>query len=335
MVSSTLPAAHDVEKSSAKPDRFNHPAYFDRSSLPFMDLAIHITITLGSSSAATMLSRFCESSDLSASAGPFKYTLRQTEKQCADIHAIFSDTVVRLEVNDLKLGVQGSSLGSPVSGWRALPAVVHADSSTLRRVMAAAARYFHYLHVETQERQLLSSISVYFTKVVYSDDEYDEYLRPIALPVGPNICQDGFIKVFVDNSDDLAMYGLKLSNTRDIPLYVSVLFFDNDLSIVSFVEPSEFSTVTSCLLPHLPVTMGYGQNGGDPWTYFLNENQPYDVGYIKLFISKEPIDLCYILQSTPFQDDVSSGLESESALQSELAHLRCDTLLIPVVQRRV
>ena len=46
--------------------------------------------------------------------------------------------------------------------------------------------------------------------------------------------------------------------------------------------------------------MGYGDSGWPPHTFFLREGQNVDVGILKLFLSRNQVDLSHIAQSSPF-----------------------------------
>ena len=85
--------------------------------------------------------------------------------------------------------------------------------------------------------------------------------------------------------------------------------------------------------PSLPargtLSIGYGNGGGVPHLYFLRDEQNLDLGFLKLFISTQPIDLEGIPQASPFQpvlrDHESKGKRSPAPLW--------DAVTIAVVQR--
>ena len=88
--------------------------------------------------------------------------------------------------------------------------------------------------------------------------------------------------------------------------------------------------------------MGYGDSGTVPHTFFLREEQDVDVGILKLYLSKEQVDLSDVAQSSPFDSD-SDSIEAhpqDKARGTRKAPIKLaarslwDTILVPVVQRR-
>ena len=73
-------------------------------------------------------------------------------------------------------------------------------------------------------------------------------------------------------------------------------------SLVTYYEPptSDTGKVDPPLLPKSSVTIGYGPEGGVPYTYYLRDGQNIDVGYLKLFLFTQPVDLSHVPQSSPF-----------------------------------
>ena len=78
--------------------------------------------------------------------------------------------------------------------------------------------------------------------------------------------------------------------------------------------------------------IGYGSGGSPPFSYFLREGQNVDVGFLKLFLTTEPVDYSTIPQPSPFEYDLRKG-----GLCTPVArptHPVWDTILLAVVQRR-
>ena len=48
------------------------------------------------------------------------------------------------------------------------------------------------------------------------------------------------------------------------------------------------------------LTVGYGDCGWVPQTFYVREGQKVDVGILKLFLSKKQVDLSHIAQPSPF-----------------------------------
>ena len=74
----------------------------------------------------------------------------------------------------------------------------------------------------------------------------------------------------------------------------------------------------------------------DPHTFFLREGQDVDVGILKLFLTREHVDLSDVAQSSPF-DSIGTRYTTEAKMKVNhklpVRHL-WDTIVIPVVQRR-
>jgi hypothetical protein len=80
------------------------------------------------------------------------------------------------------------------------------------------------------------------------------------------------------------------------------------------------------------IAIGYGTEGALPFRYTLSGEQNVDVGFLKLFLSTEPVDLSSIPQEPPFSARKGVGRKSER-VKEELDPL-WHTLLITVVQKR-
>ncbi|KAF9240013.1 hypothetical protein BU15DRAFT_61646 [Melanogaster broomeanus] len=153
-----------------------------------------------------------------------------------------------------------------------------------------------HLRRKSKTQALHKKIEVEFTELIQSEEEYDDDLQPVIQPIGPNLNRENIVDLQIKSN---AMYGIKITNNLDVPLYPSLFFFDNsDLSI-----------------------------GGVPYRYFLRNGQDVDVGYLKLFLSTEHVDLSHVPQHSPFAD-----LRVE-ALADIKTTPTWDTILIPVVQR--
>ena len=101
------------------------------------------------------------------------------------------------------------------------------------------------------------------------------------------------------------------------------------------------------------LTVGHGNSGWAPYTFFLPEGQNVGVGVIKLFLSRKQVDLSHVAQSSPFlnvswpvggQSTVDASLTSRAQRAgvftrktSEPTKTLClpwDTVEITVVQQR-
>ena len=86
--------------------------------------------------------------------------------------------------------------------------------------------------------------------------------------------------------------------------------------------------------------MGYADSESSPRTFFLREGQDVDVGILKLFLTREHVDLSDVVQSSPFKEEKTIGARSQDEVdlkarfKAKLPVRLWDTSLIPVVQRR-
>jgi len=77
------------------------------------------------------------------------------------------------------------------------------------------------------------------------------------------------------------------------------------------------------------LTIGYGSGGIVPFVYFMRDGQDIDVGFLKMFLTTEPVDYSNIPQTSPF--DLN---DRGNATYKPKPPLIWDTLLVAVVQRR-
>jgi len=220
-------------------------------------------------------------------------------------------------------------------------------------VIRAAAHYHWHLRRTNTKRVLQNHITLDFRKVEELD--HGDELNPIQ-PVGENLNVNGIIELVIDpNSED--DYGIKIINNSPLDLYPSLFFFDNStLSISKYRLPSEKKVRTHFRRPPLiasyyqpptalknldvplskktangpgSLTIGYGSGGEVPYNYFMRDGQDIDVGFLKLFLTTQPVDYSNIPQSSPFEVG-----DRATAPRKEKPRLIWDTILVQVVQRR-
>ena len=79
------------------------------------------------------------------------------------------------------------------------------------------------------------------------------------------------------------------------------------------------------------LTLGYGVGNSDAFNYVLRGGQDVDVGFLKLFLTTEQVDLSNIPQLSPFTRD--NRAQVHAPLIATTASI-WDTILVTVVQRR-
>jgi hypothetical protein len=83
---------------------------------------------------------------------------------------------------------------------------------------------------------------------------------------------------------------------------------------------------------YLPV--GYGDSGSVPHAFYLREGQNVDVGFLKLFLSRNQVNFSHIAQPSPFTSVGSRYTAPAGVEGSKNLRLLWDTIVFPVVQRR-
>jgi hypothetical protein len=238
-------------------------------------------------------------------------------------------------------------------GLKQLPFRIEPAFDDVYRVIRSAAHYNWHLRRNNASRLLQNRIQVEFKRVEELED-YDDDWNAIIGPVGENLNIDGVVDLVVDSD---AMYGIKLINNTALDLYPSLFFFDNsDLSICMFFpsnikyidllimtwsiatyyQPPTSAQNLDVPLPqkkkNIPgsLSIGYGCGGSAPFSYFLRDGQDIDVGFLKLFLTTEPVDYSNIPQPSPFEPSDRGARRIKPK-----ARLIWDTILVAVVQRRI
>ncbi|KAI0315079.1 caspase domain-containing protein [Amylostereum chailletii] len=192
---------------------------------------------------------------------------------------------------------------------------------------SAADFYWHLRRSARRTGVLASKVTFECTRLAPTDEVEDGTEDFLMVPDGPNLNVDGVIHVV---ADDLTDYGFKIVNGTDHPLFVSVFYFDfSDLSIDPYYQP--IGAAKDNKVDPIPsggaLTIGYGAGGERPVNYFLREGQSVDVGYLKLFLSTDHIDLRELKQDSPFDGWRASHRKPRRPTSI------WDTMLVTVVQR--
>ncbi|KAI0318754.1 caspase domain-containing protein [Amylostereum chailletii] len=205
------------------------------------------------------------------------------------------DVVVENGVPELAFGFMDPLVTS--SGLTRMYHKVQPRVDLVFPVLRGAAHFFWHLRRSPKKNLLSKKVRIEFTKVVVTDD-VDEDLKYILAPEGENLINAGKIEL---EADDKTLYGMKVFNDFNVGLYASLFYFDcSDLSISSYYESLVGGRPAFSLPPKGSLTIGYGDGGSAPYKYFLRKDQTVDVGFLRLFLSTEPLDLSAIPQKSPF-----------------------------------
>ncbi|KZV62922.1 hypothetical protein PENSPDRAFT_692082 [Peniophora sp. CONT] len=205
-----------------------------------------------------------------------------------------------------------------------------AEARAIHRVLSSAAYFFRVLHHPPQQTDIRDLIHVEVHALV-QDEEAElgpDLRRPWAI-CGDNLYKSGFVDVV---ADDDTPYGISIINNSNLPLHVWAFYLDcSTLSVSEYYRPPAIGRgAEPSLQPQSILKIGYGAGGGLPYTFFVREDQDADVGFIKLFVTTDPVDLSNIEQSSPFRRSPSRGKRT----QIEDANVGLDAFLITIVQRK-
>ncbi|KAI0030187.1 caspase domain-containing protein [Vararia minispora EC-137] len=200
------------------------------------------------------------------------------------------------------------------------------DAAHVQPVLHAAAHFFQYLHHSPKKNLLRKKVTVEVPRLEASG-EVDDNLYDTMQPASePSLVVDGRVNV---EADGKTKYGVTVKNDFNAPLFVSVFFFDcGTLSI----QPYYISPVASRHVPSLPgkgmLPIGYGDGGGRPYNYTLSPGEDIELGFLKIFISTQFVDLREIRQSSPLNGErvANENVPSPAPVW--------DTITIAIVQRR-
>jgi len=211
-------------------------------------------------------------------------------------------------------------------GLSRMPFEEEIDPDRIWRIISSAADFCYHLRRSNKNGTLSKQVKLECHKLE-PNGEFDDEFRELLMPQGENVNDGGLINVSVGSE---IRYGYKLSSSHDIPLYASVFYFDiSDLSITSYYQPGSArdNRVEPTIRPKGHLTIGYGSGGGVPWSYTLRQNQKFDVGFLKVFLTTDYVDFSNVEQRSPFERSRDGG---EDKTRKEPTW---DTITATIVQR--
>ena len=105
-------------------------------------------------------------------------------------------------------------------------------------------------------------------------------------------------------------------------------------SIASYYQPPSAAQKLDVPLPrkinNVPgsLCIGYGSGGSVPFSFFMRDGQDVDIGFLKLFLTTEPVDYSNIPQSSPFNTNRADAPKGRCK-----SPFIWDTMLVTLVQR--
>ncbi|KAK0502202.1 caspase domain-containing protein [Armillaria luteobubalina] len=205
------------------------------------------------------------------------------------------------------------------------PDVKISDSDTIHRFLRSSADFYWHLHRSSEQSALAKMVELECRKLRGTGDYNDELEEILEDEPYGNDLHDNDV-IFVEADDEKAMYGYKITNTSKAPLYVSIFYFDvSDLSITAYYLPgSAQNNPDASLPPKDSLVIEYGMSGTVPHVYTLREGQNVDIGFLKLFVSTEALDLSGISPKVAFRHHPPGGQISGTEEQP-MAHEVTDT----------
>ncbi|PVG04717.1 hypothetical protein CPB86DRAFT_13107 [Serendipita vermifera] len=220
-------------------------------------------------------------------------------------------------------------------GVKRIPHTIRPDIEELYRVLVAATHYFSSYHRKppTPQKKL---VTIEFMKLQRMQHDENDSEEPANLvPCSSNMINDRNSIELV--GDDETEYGIRITNLREQPLYVSVFYFDHfSLQIMQYYpSPGSYSKKDSYLESKGMLEIGYGSSSSDPWGFSVSDGLDVEVGFLKFFISTERLDLSGIAQPSPFSEE-GDNLHIHRGPWQRKTKLPSfwDTIVIPVVIRR-
>jgi len=163
---------------------------------------------------------------------PFSHRILLVEKEKADLEFTLEEESVVVNLLDSVVTTLGLTVRIPFF-------IMYIVSTFIR----AASHFYWHLRRKSDTQAFHKKIQVEFTEVVQSEEEYDDHLRPIFYPVGPNFNHENIIDIRIQQGK---MYGIKIINNSDVALYPFLFFFDNsDFSIGQYMSLRLFDFVVS------------------------------------------------------------------------------------------
>lgn len=108
------------------------------------------------------------------------------------------------------------------------------DKNTMTRVLRGVADFYWHLHRKPQLKEKTISTKINLKCYELVTVEIDNNLLPVMKPTGKDLLVNGAIQIGI--SDDQKPYGFRINNACNIPLFVSVFYFNmSDLSIGEFL----------------------------------------------------------------------------------------------------
>ncbi|PPQ85019.1 hypothetical protein CVT25_010408 [Psilocybe cyanescens] len=267
---------------------------------------------------------------------------RLLKSDIADEHKLYNITLVEHKsLAHLEASMSSKELVFKLCDTRAtkygfsksFKAVPTDNDHKLAWVLNGIAHYYRELDRRNPQTELDNYVTLEFYKLKDPEDTSEDDLKDRWIffePVQPNFCNNNIIDFVIEEE---CPYGFKLTNNSSRDLYPYVFIFDNnDLSIESYyMGPTSAGQYEGepPLKARGVLTLGHGSNSVFPRSYEIkDDHQDIDVGFLKIFLTTNPINLNNVSQKSPF--DVTRSSKPFKPKPKD----KWDALTIPMIQRK-
>jgi hypothetical protein len=258
---------------------------------------------------------------------------------------------ISMNLEDNKVTFDTRHALSNKHGITRLPHTVYPDSKQILPVLCSAAAWNWHISRENPDHPFKGKLDIEFFRVKEDLARWNSDGRHPLNQDGDNLNTSGVVDILAEPSH---LYGFKVVNHTSHDLYPYLFYFD--ASKLSIGESPRLDTyypsicislehyylgaipgagkIDAPLSPNDSLTLGYGSSGTIPFAYRLEDNQTFDVGIIKLFVTTSPINFGLLEQDSPF-DEGGRGNERKVTIRSRLANVELwDTRDMILVQHR-
>ncbi|KDR74072.1 hypothetical protein GALMADRAFT_227766 [Galerina marginata CBS 339.88] len=255
---------------------------------------------------------------------PGRYRIAITEmKDDAQLQLTVANNAVKIDILDQR--VTSYELDR-------IPFSVDLEVGTIHFVLQSAAHFYRHFNTTFLNNLIPSKLSIEFTEVTLSTNDFDESGFPRIISIKPNLIQGDMIDLVVR---PWAKYGMKITNNTPWDIYPYVFAFNiSNLSIDSHYQSTsgggQFVADPPLKKMGGTLMLGHGAAGGQPFEYELPKNQDVDVTFLKFFFSTTPINLSGVPQCSPFD----GARYSVTSTVTQNVPETIGTKVIPLIQRR-
>ncbi|KAG8737057.1 hypothetical protein FRC10_008608 [Ceratobasidium sp. 414] len=200
-----------------------------------------------------------------------------------------------------------------------------ATRDKVEHVLFAAARWHWHLKRMNTSARSAPGVSLEFMKLGVNRGNC-----MVPIEGQENLINEGTADITVKEED---RYGIKVLNQSSDELYIRVLYFaTNDFSIVDMFGHSKANGRPD---PDIPQrgrrVIGDEADGGASLSFGLSQGDKFELGFVKVFWSTDPLELDDVPQESPFESD--DHRESRAPIMTRSK--RWGAELITLVQRHL